>query len=257
MKKEIFNILFLSVVVLVVGWLYWPQNEGVEKQASGQVENFVLAISWQPAFCEGRPNKPECRSQRKGRYDTQNFSLHGLWPQPRSNIYCGLNSSLVKTDKSGRWNQLPKLDLNADTRSELSKYMPGYRSNLHRHEWYKHGVCMGDDATAEEYFEVSIAMLESINSSSLRNLFADNIGKEVTSQQIMQAIQKSFGRGAEAKITVSCKRDGHRTLITELKLSVVLENNSFEGTQNNTWILNAPKLPIGCKRGIVDPVGLQ
>ncbi len=52
----------------------------------------ILAISWQPAFCEGQPNRPECRTQAGGRADASRFSLHGVWPQPRDRQYCGASA---------------------------------------------------------------------------------------------------------------------------------------------------------------------
>src|SRR3546814_10932851 len=55
---------------------------------------FVLAVSWQPAFCETRPAKPECVTQDEDRFDASHFALHGLWPQPRGNVYCGVEPGL-------------------------------------------------------------------------------------------------------------------------------------------------------------------
>ena len=49
--------------------------------------NYVLALSWQPAFCEANPGKRECRWQTGSRYDASYLSLHGLWPQPASLQY--------------------------------------------------------------------------------------------------------------------------------------------------------------------------
>ena len=42
--------------------------------------DYLLAISWQPAFCQTHQKKAECRTQDKERYDADHFSLHGLWP---------------------------------------------------------------------------------------------------------------------------------------------------------------------------------
>lgn len=257
MKKEIFNILFLSIVILAVVWLYWPEEPELGKQVSSNNQNYILALSWQPAFCESKPNKPECRSQRTGRYDTQNFSLHGLWPQPRNNVYCAVSDSIIDKDKKGRWNQLPKLELSKILRKDLSKMMPGYRSSLHRHEWFKHGTCMDVMINPQQYFDLSIATLNAINNSPIRDLFADNIGREINSNQIAKAMEKSFGKGAGKRIGVFCKRDGKRTLISEFKISIRMEILPIEDPVLNEMIQTAPTLAIGCKRGIIDPVGLQ
>lgn len=257
MKKEIFNILFLSVVVLAVGWLYWTQDEASKNSLKVNSENFILALSWQPAFCEGRPNKPECRSQRKNSFDANHFSLHGLWPQPRNNIYCDVPKNIIELDKRGRWTELPKLEIAGKWRNELSRRMPGYRSKLHRHEWYKHGTCMGDEVDPEQYFGVSMAMIDEINSSAIRTLFSENIGKQITATQIVTAMETSFGQEAGKRITISCKRDKRRTLINEIRISITHKVNGSQFGIMSEKISSAPKLPIGCKRGIVDPVGLQ
>ena len=52
------------------------------KLAAALQPAFVLAITWQPAFCEANGRKPECVFQTQTRFDGANFSLHGLWPQP-------------------------------------------------------------------------------------------------------------------------------------------------------------------------------
>ena len=43
-------------------------------------KEYVLAISWQPSFCQGNQYKKECKSQTEDRFDATNFTLHGLWP---------------------------------------------------------------------------------------------------------------------------------------------------------------------------------
>lgn len=67
----------------------------------------------------------ECRSQTTDRYDATHFALHGLWPQPRSNVCCNVAAVDVAADKAGRWGGLPPVVLDLDTRTELDKVMPG------------------------------------------------------------------------------------------------------------------------------------
>ena len=54
---------------------------------------YLLALSWQPSFCETKPSKPECESQTPQRFDATNLVLHGLWPQPRANVYCNVQGA--------------------------------------------------------------------------------------------------------------------------------------------------------------------
>lgn len=213
----------------------------------------VLAISWQPAFCEARARLPECRSQRPGRFDADHFTLHGLWPQPRSNVYCGVPRTQQDASKRRRWRQLPGLGLSQEMRERLYEKMPGVRSFLHRHEWVKHGTCYGDDP--EGYFADSLALMKAINTSAVRELFARSIGKTLTVRQIRSAFDRAFGEGTGDWLLVQCKRDGRRELIVELRLQ--LEGIVGEAPDVGALVAGAPRVRGGCQQGVVDRVGLQ
>ena len=109
--------------------------------AASPVENYALAISWEPAFCLTNASKPECQSETPSRQDNKTFSLHGLWPQNES--YCGVSSANKKLDENGDWSQLPAVVLNASTEAALQVAQPGTMSYLDRHEWIEHGTCSG------------------------------------------------------------------------------------------------------------------
>ena len=79
-------------------------NEAVPwAEANGNFDYYVLALSWQPAFCEGRPDKSECRTQTQNRFDANNFVLHGLWPNQRMTLSISLAIAM------SRLNLLPKI----------------------------------------------------------------------------------------------------------------------------------------------------
>ncbi|HMQ57579.1 MAG TPA: ribonuclease, partial [Rhizobiaceae bacterium] len=215
--------------------------------------DFVLAASWQPGFCETKPGKTECGNQTESRFDASNFALHGLWPQPRGNEYCQVTPGEAAAAKDRRWSALPELMLDADTRTELDKVMPGSQSHLDRYEWIKHGTCYGD--TVEEYYSDSLAVMAALNGSAVRELFASRIGQQVTVEEIRNAFDNSFGAGAGDRVTVSCTRDGGRRIITELQINLtgeIVDADSF--VQN---LVAAPSRDPGCPSGIVDAVGLQ
>jgi ribonuclease T2 len=216
-------------------------------------ERYVLAVSWQPGFCETKPTKPECVSQTAERFDATHFALHGLWPQPRSNIYCNVAANLVATDKNSRWQDLPELVLETQTRDELNRVMPGTQSFLQRHEWIKHGTCYNGEPT-QKYFADTIALLDQLNATVVRDLFAGHIGQEITTSEIRDAFDDAFGAGAGARVKVSCQNDGNRRLITELTIGLAgdLDERSMADA-----IFAAPQTEAGCPRGIVDPAGFQ
>jgi len=214
---------------------------------------FVLAISWQPAFCETRPDKPECESQTEDRFDAGNFALHGLWPQPRSRDYCGVDEATVRADQNGDWHELPEPELTAELRADLQVAMPGTQSGLERHEWIKHGTCY--DGDAETYFADSLDMLAAINDSAVAQLFASAIGQRLTQAEIRAAFDTAFGQGAGERVRVSCADDGDRRLITELTIGLTGEINGAESIADR--LMDARPTEGGCDGGVVDKVGLQ
>ncbi|WP_310618806.1 ribonuclease T2 [Flexibacterium corallicola] len=213
---------------------------------------YVLAASWQPSFCETRPSKTECKTQNSNRFDASNLVLHGLWPQPRGNVYCGVSDVIRLTDKNGNWKELPKLKLSEELRKDLEKIMPGYASYLHRHEWYKHGTCYG--STAQQYFDHSLDLMEQLNLSAVNTLFSENIGDYIGAEDIRNSFDEAFGQGAGAKVEVDCDVVGGRRLIGELRIH--LQGTLNEGAAFADLLENAPSAKQGCSGGIVDEVGL-
>lgn len=216
-----------------------------------QRTQYVLAISWQPAFCEGRPNRDECTSQTGERFDATHFALHGLWPQRVD--YCDVPRDQQFADQDGDWDSLPDPELSAASRLRLDEAMPGTQSNLDRHEWIKHGTCYGE--TADAYFTHALDMLQAVNTSAVRDLFARSIGKQLTQQQVRDAFDIAFGEGAGLRVRLACDRDGDRRLISELTIG--LTGRITGPADYKRLTMAARPTDGGCDAGIVDPVGLQ
>ena len=256
MKKELTYLLMLVVLAGLTFWLdpdffYASQQKQTDRRAAN---DYVLAVSWQPAFCERLPNKPECRSQHQNRFDASNFTLHGLWPQPKGTSYCNLPENIVTIDKTGRWHELPKLDLSETLRKELSEKMPGYRSHLHRHEWYKHGSCM-PGYSPEDYFTISLKLLDSINESEFANLFRGNKGRKLFFRDMNFEFVQAFGVNAQQKLVVDCYRDDGRRIFQEFKLS--LSGLVSINSDLSELLAKSKSLGSSCPSGLVDRVGLQ
>ncbi|MFC1603227.1 ribonuclease T [Pseudomonadota bacterium] len=208
---------------------------------------YLLALSWQPAFCQTHQDKNECQSQTDDRYDATHFTLHGLWPQPKTNIYCGVSKKDKKLDKRKAWNQLPALGLSDDTYSELIEIMPGVASFLQRHEWIKHGTCYSP--TPEEYYTESMTLALKINNSVVRDFLAANIGKRVTASEIKAKFDKAFGNGAGSKVNVRCSSG----MISELWIN--LKGNIEANSNISTLLENAAHTGSNCQSGVIDPAG--
>jgi ribonuclease T2 len=222
--------------------------------SAGEVRpaEYLLAVSWQPAFCESRPEKPECGSQTGESFEATNFTLHGLWPQPNGTFYCGVGEDVLDKDRPASWHRLPAVKLSPKTRAALEEMMPGTRSFLDRHEWIKHGTCYG--GSQEEYFSHSLHLLQELNASAVRELVAGRIGADVTLDELRAVFDKSFGKGAGERVTMDCDRDGARQLVVELLIS--LAGELTESTELSDLLEAAPPMPDDCRVGEIDAVGL-
>lgn len=230
-----------------------PQAAAPESATPAAKADYVLALSWEPAFCEGLPDKTECRQQTAQSYDATHLSLHGLWPQPRNRSYCGVAAAIVARDKAHDWAALPAVTLSAATRSDLEAVMPGTRSLLERHEWIVHGTCSGVGQDA--YFRRAALFAGTIDNTAANALLAARIGRHVDAGEIRAAFDTAFGEGAGDRVRIACERDGDRSLISEITIGMrgdVMGNGGI-----GELILASPPTSPGCPGGIVDPVGLQ
>lgn len=220
----------------------------------GGAKSYVLAVSWQPGFCETKPEKPECVSMTPERFDATHFSLHGLWPQPRSNVYCNVAQAQITLDEDRRWNELDPLELTPETRASLDVVMPGTMSGLHRHEWVKHGSCYGD-GSPEKYFRDSLALIDALNASGVQDLFETNIGQDITTAAISTAFSAGFGLEAGERVKFMCNGDQGRTLITEMQLQ--LRGTISENPDLGELLLAGSRVGRVCSAGVIDPAGFQ
>jgi ribonuclease T2 len=206
---------------------------------------YVLAISWEPAFCAAMQGKAECKNETSASYEASHFSLHGLWPQPRRNVFCGVDRATAALDDQHQWEKLPAPDLSAATKSALDKVMPGTQSVLERHEWVKHGTCY-PGGNANQYFSDEIRLINDINASPVQKFMADNIGKTIQTADLRAKFDEAYGKGAGDRVRVSCSKDG---MITEL--TVGLKGDISAGTKLADLIAASSTTDGGCATGLV------
>jgi len=220
-----------------------PSSSAKSSSKSTSKQN-LLALSWQNAFCQTHQYKKECKAMNSKSFGAFEFVLHGLWPQPRNNAYCNMSKKEIGMDKNKQWNRLDRLELNATTRTDLAKLMPGYASNLHRHEWVKHGSCYG--TSANDYYADALSLVRQVNDSKVQQYFKQNIGRTIRLDDIRKVFDKAFGKGAGKHVTMNCKQG----LITELWLH--LGNGSSELSE---LLKNGARPKSRCHKGRVDAVG--
>ncbi len=200
----------------------------------------VLAISWQPAFCEIKGNsKKECSTLNSKRFDATHFTLHGLWPNKKS---CG-----IKYGNCGRINKkpasfcdYPKLNLTTKVRIALGKVMPSakYNTCLQRHEWWKHGTCSG--RSQGDYYLLAMGLLDQINSSKFVKQFISlRVGQTLTKIKFKKEFEKSFGPGSFKKVRLVCNKK--RRMLTELQIALPKNLNN---QQRIKTLLSAPNVTL-------------
>jgi len=187
--------------------------------AEGTFDYYVLALSWEPAFCEYKPDKVECATQSADRYDAKNFVLHGLWPSGAQDVnYCDLSQDLIRQDQDGDWCDLPELALSETVQDNLPVFMPGAESCLERHEWYKHGVCAG--LSPDAYFALSERFVVLFSETRFNHYVADRTGSEVGRGELLEQFDAEFGEGANRFLSLRCEEVDGTSLLTEIRLTL-------------------------------------
>ena len=218
-----------------------------------RVTHYVLALSWQPAFCESNARKPECRALDAGDFAATRLTVHGLWPNDGPNAgptYCGVDDETRALDQPKRWCQLPEPEMSGKTRAHLAQTMPGVLSCLDRHEWIKHGTCAGTGA--ERYFGETLRLATEVQATAFAQAISANIGRRVTPGQLTEAFEASFGAGAGKALSLVCSDRGD---LAEIRIA--LEASALEGELDGRDLyLDGPAPDSRCPQSIgIDAAG--
>jgi len=203
----------------------------------------VLVLSWQNSFCETHRNKKECQLLNRSK-EPSRLTLHGLWPQPRNNQYCGVDKKIVAKDKHHQWRALPKPELDRETEELMKKYLPGYLSGLDRHEWIKHGTCYSQDS--RRYFHDALKLTEEVDKSIVGEYLRANEGKKIDLITLKRVFDRAFGKGASKHLEMRCKN----RLLSEIWIHLKGRGDSLK-----ELLKDAPVAKSRCKSAIVDAKG--
>ena len=163
---------------------------------AGQADSYVLAMSWQPGFCEHvayQGRKPECDRMADGRLVVTHLTLHGLWPNRRD---CGTRYGSCPG---------PALDLRPETVAHVRPWMPNffYEQAFGRYEWSKHGTCTAmDDDT---YFRRAVDAVQTFDRSAAGRYLAAHAGRSISQQVFQDHLRRETGRAdAPNAVTLLC-----------------------------------------------------
>jgi ribonuclease T2 len=181
-------------------------------------DSYLLALSWQPAFCAAHAAAAECKSAAM---QAPHLVLHGLWPdwdvngdgkRNAADDFCLSGESNRKAmldldaQATGNWLALPAVQLSTASSGDLAEAMPGTAAGLERHEWWKHGTC--SDLAAEDYFATAIALLREVERGSLAKLIVRQAGATVQRKDLLAAFETDFGAKTARALVLDCDRSG-------------------------------------------------
>jgi ribonuclease T2 len=176
-----------------------------------QQDSYVLAITWQPGFCEHAKyngKKPECDAMNSGALEAKTLSLHGLWPNKQE---CGVQYGSC----SGK-----PFELSKDTIEKIAPWMPNffYERSFGAYEWNKHGKCQS--LPPDEYFIKAVSAVRVVNESEVGKMVLGNTGKSIKVNDFFERVKQRYGDKVADTITLVCVQ---RKYLQEIRVSLALD----------------------------------
>lgn len=213
----------------------------------GLADANVLALSWQPAFCETRGyylGKPECVYLSAQSYSSHHLVLHGLWPNQQS---CGVGYGFCGVEAKEHHCDYAPLPLADSVADALSQVMPSFKqgSCLERHEWNKHGSCQ--TLPLDNYFTLATRLVSNMNQTPLGQFIAAHVGEMIKKSDLEDKVRESFGENGLHKVYFSC----HGNLLLDIYVQLNSEINESASLEN--LVTSAPdnNKPSTCKEDIM------
>ena len=199
----------------------------------------LLVVTWAPSLCKVEPSNAGCRSGHVGSLG-QAFVLHGLWPQPSTEQYCDVPKRTADRDRK-------PVTLPPDLQKNLRAIMSD-SALMTTHEWYAHGTCSG--ITPPEYFGLAAALADQAG-EVLTPVFANAVGRQVSSRSVREAFDARFGAGAGKRVSLIGKdAPGAVSVRYEVRLSLPPVAQLPQDAPSLTDALaKGPAVAPGCGQG--------
>ncbi|MET0264874.1 MAG: ribonuclease I [Duganella sp.] len=178
---------------------------------ANQQDSYVLAVTWQPGFCEHVPykgKKPECDAMNGGQLQAKNLSLHGLWP---NRAQCGTRYGNCDG---------PQFSLRQDTIDKVAPWMPNFyfERTFGAYQWNKHGVCQA--LPPDEYFIKAVTAVRVVNDSEVGKIILGSAGKTVRVSDFFAQVKARHGEQAANSLTLVCTQ---RKYLQEVRVTLPRE----------------------------------
>lgn len=231
------RILSASVFSLTLSTLFNVQAAPLSPQHFGDFDQYVLALSWQPGFCQSMQarsrNLPaECQHPAERADKSAWLTLHGLWPSlPGSVAAKGVDNGRwmrfgcstrpvpnLAEVKPGKKCAAPDTGLSRSVAAQLAEQMPGAggSSCLERYEYAKHGVCFGFNP--DDYFATMVRLNQSVRKSALGQYLASHYGQTVSRDDIIHAIAAAWGNESVNAVKLTCH--GNPASLTDVQIAL-------------------------------------
>jgi len=216
------------------------QAGGESCSIANKQDSYVLAITWQPGFCEHASfngKKPECDAMNSGKLEAKTLSLHGLWPNKKE---CGTHYGGCEG---------PAFALTKETIDKVAPWMPNFyfERSFGAYEWNKHGKCQA--LPPDEYFLKAVSAVQVVNDSEVGKIVLGSAGKSFRIGEFFDRVKARYGEQVASSITLVCTQ---RKYLQEIRVALPLDFST--GGELPQLVGNTPApapREIGCDDQVV------
>ncbi|SMC20229.1 ribonuclease I [Andreprevotia lacus DSM 23236] len=237
----------IACLLLLVGATAAAAEAPLQPKALGDFRQYVLALSWQPAFCQQQlqkkdgPLPAECRKDPAYADARQYLTVHGLWPDLPASL-AGKMQDADYYQKLARWyrfgcaaqplafaavdaaNKCPKkpLQFDGELAQALAVDMPGAMAScLADYEYQKHGVCFEFEPAS--YFRTMSNLLRQFRDSGWGKLIGSRYGMAVRKDDLLAAMGQSFGFQARNAVRLLCNGKPGEQVLAEVQIPILAD----------------------------------
>jgi len=212
-----------------------PRDGGGSCSIPNKQDSYVLAITWQPGFCEHvdyKGKKPECDAMNSGALPAKTLSLHGLWPNKKE---CGTQYGSCSGENFA---------LSKETIDKVAPWMPNffYERTFGAYEWNKHGKCQS--LSPDAYFIKAVSAVKVVNDSEVGKIVLGSVGKSFRVSEFFDRVKARYGDKVAGSISLICTQ---RKYLQEIRVTLPLEfGTDGDLPQMVGNAAPAPSRQVGC-----------
>lgn len=240
----------LVAAVIVLRFVAADRSPGSSLHDSGHSTSSLLVMTWGPSLCKVASSNPGCANGHV-RMMGRTLVLHGLWPLPASEQFCGVPERVVGRPGGSPGGNLPTLTLPEDLQTQLQSIMSDATA-IASHEWYRHGTCSG--VTPAAYFGHAVSLAEQVR-RTLDPVFEAAAGGHLSVGVVRDHVDAVIEKGAGSRVGLKCRSvDREGLVVYEVRLSFppVTELGRDGRTVSLRDALGkGPPTPAGCRSGRV------